>query len=369
MQTIIDYGTFIIAWIITLVRLYTITKKGLEKHNKLVLKPWLFSLFLSLFITFQVDSIYTYTNSITGINNLAWLLSYIFMAPTAYFICASFYKPPRWMQFHLLITLAAIIIIFPFGPGIAKETVDHITPSNIGELLFVVTMYTYATITLAVVPIPANIKALQKETELPTRIRASMTLLALNSIIISYIIKLIVFTSSFFFPLTNKDFISYATDTSRFFVGITAFSWPVIFISNKIYWYTTEPKDLVKQIQTIRQLQFLRSRLEYLCPDDESTPPRPQQNRIGKLDSCIYRKAISVMDKEAILVAWLRQGGKSHWDDHKMEEAILIARILQEIPNSSDFESLVEGYCNASKQLKRMQRKIWVTPKPVEIAQ
>ena len=180
MQTVIDYVATTAAWVVTLFRLAAVVKDRRMQRSPRLLQAWLFTLFLSLFLTFQVDAVYTTFDRFTGVNNLSWLLSYLFAILAVYFACASFRREqPQWMKFYSVVAASLLIVVFPLGPGSTPETVDHVVPANVLELLFVGLFYVYSTTMFVSVPIPACVRALLKESELPVRLRTLVILLTM----------------------------------------------------------------------------------------------------------------------------------------------------------------------------------------------
>jgi hypothetical protein len=107
-------------------------RKGAATNN-----AWLHAAFFALFVTFQHDAVYIAFDQLVGINNLSWLMSYFFMALCAFYASQAFsLGNQRLQRLGLVICVGFLVAIFPFGLGSTSETLDHVSPSNIGELLF-----------------------------------------------------------------------------------------------------------------------------------------------------------------------------------------------------------------------------------------
>jgi hypothetical protein len=195
----IDLLIVTLAWVATVFRFEAIVR-SVRKGRSRFLRPWLFALTLSLFATFQVDFVHRAFDSLVGVNNLSWLISYLFGASAIYLICISFCDElPRWTSIYLLVTLALLIALFPLGPARAPETSEQDVPFNGFEYLFLIVFYIYATVVFISLPIPVCARAFRSEESFAIRWRTGVILLAMGLIVSLYFIKLTVWSLGFFF--------------------------------------------------------------------------------------------------------------------------------------------------------------------------
>jgi hypothetical protein len=343
MQSVIDCGAAAIAWTVTLIRFRTVVK---SKWNRRVLKAWSLTLWLSLFVTWQVDDIYSAVDHLTGVNNLAWLLSYLFLVPTVYSLCAAYYSnPPRWSRFYSVIVAVFFVVIFPLGPGRVPETLDHIAPANFGELAFLGLAYFYTATMLSAIPTPSNLRALKKQTGYH-RVRTGFVLLALIVTTLNLVTKSFIYSFSFFFPSLPSAFLHAVTDLSRLWAAGIAVFWPLGLAPNGFYRQVLRPVEFLRKIWTCRELGALQAWLNRMFP-----PVFPDRaiwvDLLRNPDLHIYRRVISILDRKKMLGTYLEQNRAT--PDNSLVPAAHLYQGLQDIPETAGFDEVV----NICRQISR----------------
>lgn len=335
LQMIIDYAGAIGAWLVTLARLRIVLQ---SKGNRKVLKTWFLTLWLSIFVTFQVDAVYSAVDRLAGVNNLAWLISYLFLLPAIYTLCAVFYdNPPRWTRLYLIATSVALLIVFPYGPGRAPETLDHVRPANVGESLFVGLVYFYITTMLAAIPIPACARALRRQRGYE-RMRTTAILLALAITTIDLVIKFSIFAFLSSLPSSLTDVFH-----RPWALGL-AILWPLGLAPNGFYRVVMQPVRFVQKIQTCRELGILQARLDRTFPP--VIPDRASwTDLLRNPDLYIYRRTISILDRKKMLADQLDQGRQA-------DELSILRQGLQSIPKTAAFDQAADHCRKLSRQMR-----------------
>ena len=334
-QTIIDYVGAIGAWLVTLIRFRTVLQ---SKWDRKVLRTWSLILWLTFFVTFQVDAVYSAVDRLAGVNNLAWLISYLFLLPAIYTLCAIFYNnPPLWTRLYLIATSVVLLVVFPFGPGRAPETLDHVRPANVGESLFVGLVYFYITTMLAAVPIPACARALRRQRGYE-RMRTAAILLALAITTIDLVIKFSIFAFLSSLPPSLTDVFH------RPWTFCLTILWPLGLAPNGFYRVVMRPVRFAQKIQTCRELGILQARLDRMFPP--VIPNRASgMELLRNPDLYIYRRTISILDRKKMLADQFDQGRAA-------DEVSILCQGLQSIPKTAAFGQAVDLCRKLSRQMR-----------------
>jgi len=383
MQTIIDYGATILSGILTILRLRTALKaRRTQTDAGRFATTWLHLLCLTFFLFFQIDDVYITVGDLTGINNLSWLFSYLFLAPAIYFISRSFSLRSRWILPWLITGMVLLVIIFPFGPGRAPEILDHVTPQNEVEILYMAVMYTLASAMIITIPLSRSARALRIE-EQHLRTRTVVTMLASVATITMYATKFAAFSLGYYFPSLPNSIVHALTSAARVSEIAVVVLWFPAFLSNRVYVAVarvlTAPLRLFRKIQAWFYLSALARRLQRLCPSLALLPTTTWE-QLRNLDFYTYRKLIEAMDGQRILAGNVGEPSQAaeipasspfDWIDalipndtsrerrlsgQDLEEALHLHQKFESIPKSlTTFEDLVQAYCEVEKHMKRVQ--------------
>ena len=358
-----------ILWGITLVRARGVVQARRRHQTKHFLKAWLFLLFLTLFMTVELEDLYSAIGTYSGINNLAWLLAYIFGGLCTYFICSAFYgeKMPRWTLPFLIGSNLMLIALFPFGPGSTPDTAHHDIPSNLAELTFLAAHYLYGIVMMSIFLVRVSARASLKERDAAIRLRSFVIFLLASSWVTFYIVKLATFTLAFFAtssPLVLR--LSRILGT-WFLIEIPLF--PLGFLPNRFYRTILRPIDFFRKILIANNLHKLRTRVAHLCPLMPSLTTRTEQLR--NPDFAIYHNLITILDAKRLLTIWHKEqefqdGGTKHvseafcypvnpfwsnWSERDKEEAAHIHQLLRSVPDWLEFDALVIAYQSVARQI------------------
>jgi hypothetical protein len=328
MQTILDYGFVILSWTVTVVRL-ALRRRGDATNN-----AWLHAAFFALFVTFQHDAVYIAFDQLVGINNLSWLMSYFFMALCAFYASQAFsLGNQRLQRLGLVICVGFLVAIFPFGPGSTPETLDHVSPGNIGELLFMAVMYTYAGATIWAILTGRCTQALRDD-EPMIRLRTTVIVATLVVLECLLAIKFIAYSAGYW--SLPDSYVHLITDASRIMSGAAIVLWFASFASNKVYVNLCRPIEFIRKALTLRKLISLRKHLESLSP----SALMPRRTSLARLDLLIYQETIAILDGTRFLSEQLGHGKLVPVGAERLHQS------LRGIPKSLSFDDLVAALCN-----------------------
>jgi hypothetical protein len=328
MQTILDYGFVLLGWTVTVVRL-ALRRKGAATNN-----AWLHAAFFALFVTFQHDAVYIAFDQLVGINNLSWLISYFFMALCVYYVSLAFGVGDSWPQrLGLMTSIGLLVAIFPFGPGSRPETLDHVSPGNIGELLFMAVIYLYAGATIWTILTGRCIQALRDD-ETTVRLRTIVIVATLVVLECLLTIKFIAYSAGYW--SLPDSYLHLITDASRVMSGVAIILWFASFASNKVYVNLRRPIEFIRKAFTLRKLICLRKHLESLSP----SALLPRRTGPARLDLLIYQETIAILDGTRFLSEQLEHGKPVPVGAERLHTS------LRGIPQSLSFDDLVAALCN-----------------------
>jgi hypothetical protein len=351
-QTLIDYGAIALTWSVAAFIGIGVLK---NHRNRRAATLWLLTLSASSIATFQVDAIYTAVDSFFGVNNLSWLLSYLSLTLTVYFLCSILGKLARWTRLYLIVTVTLLVVIFPFGPGSTAEITDHVTLSNVPELLFTGSAYSYAIAMMGVV-LPGCTRSLRSERETHVRLRTYATVSILTVSILFYVAKLVAYTSGFFFSSLPSAFLHTVTDTAKLLVAGAIILWPLIFATNGFYQALARPAAYLKKLDRCWALGELQVRLDALSPSPASDDA-PWWEWSRNPDFYIYRRMISTLDRKKALAAWIEHPGQETEGTFTLsiEEATRLYQGLERISTSesSDLDHVMDTCHRLSRQILR----------------
>jgi hypothetical protein len=352
-QHIIDITGSTTAWLVVFFRIGTVLKKDLR--NQRVVNAWLFALCFALFDTFQIDAIYVAFDNLVGLNNLSWLLSYIFLSLTIYYVSILCHpQVAHWAPILLFSTIGLIITTFSLGPGVSPENTYNVIPRSTPEMLYMVLCYFYATVMLAAGPIRAFFQAWRKEKIVPIRLRTLVALLSASMAFAFFASKSVVVLFSFAIPVfrplapTGNQLASLPT------LGLVIF-WPLCYAPHWFYTALGRPLAYLQSILALRELHYLLSRLDDLLPLPSHLPQPHWQDLLRNPDFYVYRKVIEILDKKRSLEIVLEESRFRNDVNAPLEKATHFHRILQGISQSEDFEHLLSSCIAVSKQIRSIR--------------
>jgi len=352
MKTLLDLGLAGTAWTLTLLKLRALRRRGDDRRLRAL---GLAFLCFALTMTFQADPVYFALDRLLGVRNLAWLLSYLSLVLAVHSLCtgccaAVQVRPPRWMGVYLIVTVTALLVLFPLGPANAPARNRHDIPRNVPELAFMAALYTYG-IAMSAVLAWVLVPAARGEDALHVRLRTFVAALAAAAIVSLLAAKLVVAVLGFSGLLAPSP--SQHLITLPRLLLATAGLFPCLSLApNRCYLALAEAMRFATGIRRLRDLERLGRRLDRLCPR-LTPPPAPPWQRLANPDLYLYQALIGILDAKKMLGAWLSVERGERWDEASRREAALLYRALQEATGHEDHDSLIDAYAHLGRALPR----------------
>ena len=341
--------------------------------NRRTLKTWGFIAFFGASVTVQIEPIYLGLTQVTGINNLAWLLSYCFGAIATYLtINALHYNlnieaKPTTMRWLLYVTLASLLLTFPFIAQLPTKT-NHAMPATVAEMVFMIALYAFGL--CACFSIARTFFGLQKrDTALASRLRWFVIVLAGSFGGLCFAGLIIYNTIVFTFPELGSDpWVQFILKTSQI-AFVSSSVWVFFFLPSRVFSLLVLPCDIVDKLLTLRELTYVQDKVTAICPPVSNISlDHGWRGNLANLDFQLYRAVIVILDgkkalsdyfsgNEPIVVAD-RQLGMSRTSTQIIGDrdmAWQLYQLLNAIPESADFRALVNTYRLTGRQLRRGQ--------------
>jgi len=225
-----------------------------------------FALCFALFGTFHIDAVYLALDRLTGLSNLPWFLSYVFLSLTVYRLCILVSGParrPRWLAPFVLVTILLSLALYPTGPGSAPQRLDNDIPRGLAEFLFMVTPYSFAVISLVAVPLRTLLRSLRYERDLLSRLRTLSGAAAVSMAVAFFACKSGLTLSGFLIPALGP--IGHLGNRiSMYPVAAMCALWPLYYAPTRWYVAAGKPVEHVQKLRDLRELRALRARLDRL---------------------------------------------------------------------------------------------------------
>jgi hypothetical protein len=350
-QQIVDHGAAAAAWAVVLFRLPALYKE--KGRNERVLKGWLYALCFASSATFQIDAVFVTFDGLVGVNNLAWLVSYVFLDLTIYYACALCWrKAPRWAQAASISTIVLLAVLFPFGPGSSAERLDNVIPRNLPEMLYMGICYTYGTVMLVLIPARAFYRSYREEENALIRFRKGTLFAGVLSAIGFFVLKSAVSLISFVFP-SFRPFAPAGNRLASFAVMALIVLWPVSYAP---FWFSRAISSAAEYLRAVGAVRDLRPIKAWL--DRYPLPVLPYRAswwaRVTNPALHCYRLFVSILDGQRVLDAWFgRQAADASLSRAALQDLERLYRLLQSIPGSPDWDEVMDGYRMLGRRLRK----------------
>ena len=257
------------AWAVTLWKMPAVRRN--HSQDRRAPRIWLFTLLFAISMTLLVDDVYVAVDRLAGVNNLAWLLSYVLVALAFYFFATASHMtvkarpyfdksrtPPRWIRLYLVVTLGLFITIFPIGIAASPEWPAHDIPRSLADLAFMETLY-LSTMVLCFTPTLTFVRLARSEEVLPTRIRASVNLLAILLVLAVLATKSTVALLGYLDPLSS--FAPHLATLAKALLGAAGLVWSLAFAPQRFFLALARPLIFWRKARSLYDLKRLQARL------------------------------------------------------------------------------------------------------------
>jgi hypothetical protein len=348
-----------LAWLVALIKFRIIWLNRVWKTDPIALSVWLAMLFFAITMTFLMDSFAVVFNSLT-LNNLSRLIAYSSISITLFFITtASLYtfNTPRGMRISRLIAPLLIAnlftLIFIYARYISRlpEWRNYHIPQDNAGALFMSTLFMFSFL-LCLILVSQNIRYLHGEKALLMRIRLMTIVMTALIAGFYFTVKMILVAGYFWTPLSSDTIVM----LSKLLLILSAVMFAISFVPNRYYMRFIGLINNLSNWRAIRDLEYLLSRLDYLCPPVALEESKPSlRSFLKNSDYYLYRATIRILDGKTMLADYLNNeannGRPDWWDDALLQEAKQIYWILSSVHTSGDFLDIVRSFRISSKQL------------------
>ncbi len=365
------------AWAVAILKFNAVRRNVRRTRDQRVFGLWLFSLCFALSLTHLIRPFHVCFDAFFGLNNLSWLMAYVYLALGIYFLSFAGWllhqcESRHWPLLVLICTLGLLLALFVTGICRSPEWPDHNAPRNDFDLLFMVVFYLYAII-VGAVPVSGLYKTYRREQSISTRLRFFVGFLAGVMAISFFVAKSAYILYAYFYPASG--ILQYLLALSMFFMGTSGLLAVAAFLPGGLYRDIPEALFLWRRLMALRDLKVVEDRLNCLCPPvvvDDST----WWERVRNINFFTYRSVIAILDGQRTLSAVLLSVGPSpwsgqdrrpqgqtpvrapggEWDEGVLREAIYVRDSLQGAMEERDFEGLVAFYRDAGRRLQARGR-------------
>lgn len=305
------------------------------ESDRRLLSAWLFGLAVVPALLFQMDTVFLATARLSGIPNLAWLLSCTFLSLAYHLLSvaslAIIGRSARGLALRLGLFLSLYLVLF-FGGGVALAEVYAGTriPRSPGELLFANAFYLY---TLSLVLRTALKLVLAERNDL--QLRMLVMFAAAFSLTLLTVLKILSSIYGYRDPaLVPERVFSLMT----LLLLLSSLLWPAIFLPGRFY---QAMGRLWRGLETAGQLWWL----SYLCRRAARLYPQPVKltpwrRQLAEARLHRIRAAVALQDIKTILA--------NRWVSRR-DEALLAA--LTEVDDGLTPEQMATAYARAGRRL------------------
>ena len=308
------------------------------ESDRRLLSAWLFGLAVVPALLFQMDTVFLATARLSGIPNLAWLLSCAFLSLAYHLLSvaslAVIGRSARGLTLRLGLFLGLYLVLF-FGGGVAFAELYAGTriPRSPGELLFANAFYLY-TLSLMPLVLRTALKLVLAERN-DLQLRMLVMFAAAFSLTLLTVLKIL----SSFYGYRDPAWVPEGVfSLMTLLLLLSSLLWPAIFLPGRFY---QAGGRLWRELETAGQLWWL----SYLCRRAARLYPRPVkltpwhrqlvETRLHRIQA-----VVALQDIKTILA--------NRWVSRR-DEALLAA--LAEVDEGLTPEQMATAYARAGRRL------------------
>lgn len=316
----------------------------------------------ALGMTFEVEAIYLAFDAWVGVPNLSWLIAWIGITTSTYFITCVFYKVrktliPLWLHISLSVCLLIYLMMFLLGISHSSEWPSHVVPRNAFDFVFMETIFVFGALNFLVIAVnEAHIYLNEKA--LVGRIRWGIAIIISIGAAIFFVLRIILTLWSYLYPESSAIVGIYTMALMVQIFSGSLISLP--FLPTHLLLYFARPLIAVDKLWGLKKLEVVQASLDSFFP-----PVVPQQMSwwevIKNINFYEYRTLISILDSKTMLSAYLeaqefvflernqmimfRAGDDlKAWDKTTQEKAATLFKALQNVNDNLEFDELVQAY-------------------------
>jgi hypothetical protein len=364
MQTLLHAAVVSVAWVVAISKSVAVwRRKGWFKDRR-VYTSWAFIVFFTLSVTFNLETFSLPFDALMG-NNLSWFLCYASVVVALYFVAlgswSALESPPRLLTYlrstlPLAVVLAILGIVFWVGIAPTPEYADRSVPRTLYDLAFIGTMCAYL-IVLCLVSVCSFAILYRHEESLLARLRWGFIAVSLTMVIAFLLVRGVLaclgyfhFSPRLLHPLALLE---------KILEGIACLSWPIGFVSNRVYIAAVDFLTFVKNVAAVKDLREVQMEFNRRCPAVVRDVPGLQMFLaiksprwfLRKTDLRLHQMAVSIYDGTQRLSHYLESETLSRrLGDARRAKAL--HQILEGIAQDANYPELIPAYRRAARMLR-----------------
>jgi hypothetical protein len=359
-----------LVWFVVIYKFRAVWRDGRWRTGSVTFYFWLFCLFMAIGLTLMVWPVYLAFDSLVGLPNFGWLVTYVAVALAIYYISAGCYlvleqPQPRFMLLSLLATLIILVVVYAMSIVALPVKPDHTIPETLSELIFMETLYVYVA-ALCAIPLATFTRLFRREQIVSARLRWLVAILASFFSFAVVTLKIVLTLLAFENPLTPALAIIFPMITA----GVAAIGVLIMlaFMPNSLYLAFAWPVEFASKLIAWHELRMLQQWLDPLYPPViNSSPSLPAVLR--DLDFHLYRVVIAILDAKKTLAGYANATGgltiqpalithtagrtPGAWDEQQLQRARVLHRELQKVDDDQEFLQLVRAYQQVTRRMRR----------------
>jgi hypothetical protein len=342
-------------------RLYAI--RSWVRRDQAIARTWLFCTLIFLVGLVSSNQAYVWMGEWTGINNINWLVTYLFTSLCLYIIADSIniishVKTPLFLHLAIAVVWALLIAIFFGGIANAPLATYHEEAKTMRELLFMEVAYGYiAGVCFYVI---SQIITLTTTSEaFYTRVRWGFSVFSPICAALFFAGRFVYVPLIYYFPETSNPVVH---DIIRALFIMASVTWPVFYLPQRLFVLLGKPILYVTNLVTLYQLSYLQAEIDKVCPRIKRQH-ESWAKRMRYLDMYIYRAVIGILDGKQVLGAYLVPeygegdvlfvGNGRLLTNPDIDTNRRIYETLKDVDDTADYTVLVAQYRAIAKQYRK----------------
>jgi hypothetical protein len=313
---------------------------------------WLFGLSMATGFMFRLSYVYAWFDSLVSVNNLAWLLSCLFLTFAIYVLagisCVGIYRDENFRKLQWATTgglvLTYAVFMFFFWRDVARGPEYYypgsVIPIDRGSLVVKTVMLSYSSL-VTLIPIRVYHRLFRDEMMLPAKIRWFFAKVLSVDAILLFLSRLILAVAGYFFALPAL-IVTSITVIIIITQGLFIF-WPLAFLPSRAYAFLSRPIAYLEKLFVLQNLTTLERACRKLPGLSSPALPNPvsRWDHLSHPDLSVYKSIIAILDYKSCLKR------DQVTDDKRWLEELL------HICDETDYQAQVQAYSQLGAKLRK----------------
>ncbi|MCB0032770.1 MAG: hypothetical protein KDE51_02025 [Anaerolineales bacterium] len=295
-----------------------------------------------LSVLLAIDPIYYAVSNLSGISNFAWLLSYLLLIVSVYYMAKTCWEifeasMPNYIFWFSCLSAISLTFIFIFGIATTPNWPDHDIPRSSKDMMFMVWLYMHVSliIILLIRQVYLARRTAVQEVNLPARHIIDFYLVAATIICSGFVLKAFVTISSYemwFQPRSQLLLV----ELSRLLMTFGGIIWMVGFFSpNYVMVDLSQVTSYLTKWRQLHTLRKLERELHKFVPPATSNPVllvrKSWVDEVKDPDFYLHHVLVSILDASKNLSA----------KKQTCEQEDRLITLLSQLPQDGDFKELI----------------------------